>query len=79
MILILIEIVGVTLFIAGWISQIVLPIMRGTPLFPLFKRESKLRREMLTVEQLLVEQQLTAELQTKQSQVNNQPKEKECV
>lgn len=83
MLLTLVEITLVALLVAGWISQIVLPIMRETPLLPLFRRETRLRHNLLAVEQKLVEQDLEVQLHNKEAELKStstsEEKEKECV
>lgn len=81
MILSLLEIITVALLMTIWMSQVVLPIVRETPIFPLFRRETKLRGKLLHAEQALVEQELEAELHDKEAKIHQPSKEQteKCV
>lgn len=48
------------LFTAAWfiLTQVLLPAMRGKNLFPLFRKEQKLKTVLVSQEQEFVEQQL---------------------
>lgn len=45
------------------ISQVLVPAIRGTKLFPMFRRESKLKEEILDANQALHENELEDELE----------------
>lgn len=67
MLLSLLEIIAIALFISLWMSQIVLPIGRGTPLFPYFRRETKLHKALQEAEQHRLERELEEELACKEA------------
>lgn len=75
----IIEMSSVALVMAIWISQIVLPIVRGTPLFPLFKRETRLRHSLLVAEQHILEKHLAEELKQKESHLSEEKSDEEKV
>ena len=62
MLSIIVEVLIVTLFTAAMATQVVWPIIRGTPMFPLFRRERRLRHEIAEVEQTHIEEDLETEL-----------------
>lgn len=52
-----------TVIIWTLITQVLIPVFRGTKLFPLFRREEKLRNEIEEANQQLVEKSLEDELE----------------
>ena len=62
MLTVIVEVLIVTLFAAMMVTQIVWPIIRGTPMFPLLRRERQLRHEISEVEQTHIEEDLETKL-----------------
>ena len=63
----LVFIIEVVLYVAGLaliVTQIAWPLLRGTPPFPFFRRERKLREEIAEVRQGEVEHELEREIET---------------
>jgi hypothetical protein len=55
----------------GVVTQIVIPAVNNTKLFPAFRNEGKLKEEITSVEQSLLEKQIAAELQHKIDVLND--------
>lgn len=54
----ILEISLLIIFIAGLISQVAIPLWRGTQLFPIFRKESKLEAAIAAAKQAQVERGL---------------------
>ena len=48
-----------------FVFQMVVPTIRGTKIFPMFRREKKLRSEMVNVNQKILEKDLEKQIKTK--------------
>jgi hypothetical protein len=55
----ILEFVLVALILITLITQIILPFMRGTPIFPIFRKEAVLLKKLEEVNQQVVEKNLT--------------------
>lgn len=60
------EFVLCALILIGWVGQVVIPILRNTPLLPLFRRETVLRHKLRVTEQEKLEAALEQELREAQ-------------
>jgi hypothetical protein len=56
------EFVVVVLILAILITQIIFPFMRGTPIFPIFRKEAVLSAKLEDVKQQVVEKDLTDQI-----------------
>jgi hypothetical protein len=54
----LVELALALLFLVVMVSQIVIPLARGSKLFPLFLKENKLEAELATVRQKKLEEKI---------------------
>jgi hypothetical protein len=64
MLLAVLEFAVATLLIGFVGTQVVFPIMRGTPLFPLLRKEAKLHSDLAGVKQQVVEKKIEQEIKT---------------
>ena len=54
---------AVTALLIGFIlTQVILPMMRGTSMFPIFRKESRLRSDLADVKQQSVEKKIEQEI-----------------
>lgn len=65
----ILEILTVLLLTVLFITQILVPLFRGRPLFPMFKRESKLLKEKEEVLQQRDEKRLSEEISKEKSKL----------
>ena len=70
MVLYVLEVAVYILCLAFIVTQLVIPGVRETAFFPLFRREGKLEQARVKTEQLLREQQLSKEIQDKLNKVS---------
>jgi hypothetical protein len=68
----MVEAIVVTLVVCFFFSQVLRPIWKGTGLFPIFRRESKLERELRKLRQLSGEESLEAEVDRRRKEVDEQ-------
>jgi hypothetical protein len=64
MLLTFMEIAAATVFVLFSATQVVLPFFRGTPPFPIFRREAKLQETLEAVKQRAVEKGLEKEIKS---------------
>ena len=70
----IVEIVLTFLAVLFIVTQLTIPALRNTSLFPLFRKESRQRAELVALEQSVVEQALDLELQAKRQLINSSEK-----
>lgn len=60
------------IFTALWIiiTQVIIPAFRGTPVFPMFRRESKLKAVVIEQRQDLVERQIERAIALNEQELN---------
>lgn len=54
----LLELVGITLMLYLGVTQAILPLWRGTSLFPMFRKEGRLQHELTEASEDVIEAQL---------------------
>jgi hypothetical protein len=64
---IVVEVVLATMLLAFLVTQLLLPAIRGTAMFPMLRREGKIHREIIDARQQAREEALQAELRAEQS------------
>jgi hypothetical protein len=58
------EITLAILIIWFFVTQMILPVLRGTPVLPIFRKEAKLQAEMEKVNQEIIEKKMEEEIKT---------------
>ncbi len=74
----LLELLVMALAIAGFVTQVGIPLYRGTVMFPFFSRERNLRKRRAEVEQAVVELKLEEEIEAKTSLLTGHRKDTEA-
>lgn len=59
----LLEFVVILLLLLFLITQIIIPLCRGTSWYPIFRREAKLQKDISQVKQAIVERQMEEDLE----------------
>lgn len=59
----LLELLIITIVGCGFLSQVILPIYKGTKMFPLFRREQKLRGELAEAKQEQQEKEIEKKIE----------------
>lgn len=72
MLIAVLELVLMTLVVVLFVSQVGIPLWRGTPLFPAFKPERRLLRELAEIEQARIERELWKEITTKKQAIQEE-------
>lgn len=65
----LLEFITVALFLVGFISQILYPLLTNTPLFPLLSRKPRINKEIRIVNELTEEEKLEAALELRRKEL----------
>jgi hypothetical protein len=60
----LVELAGAVIFIWALITQAILPVIRGTKLFPMFKKETRLQSELEDLNQAVREKELEQKIKS---------------
>jgi hypothetical protein len=60
----------------GWtlITQVSIPIIRGTKLFPMFRKEEKLKDELAELKQETIEKNIEKRIKNKKRETSSNPK-----
>ncbi len=60
----------------GWIliTQLSIPIIRGTKLFPMFRKEEKLKDELAELKQETIEKNIERRIKNKKRETSSNPK-----
>ena len=66
------ELVGFTLLVLVAVTQLVIPLWRGTPLFPLFRREGKLEGELERARQVRLEAELRERIERERRNIEEE-------
>ena len=68
--------VGLVMFLLTLVTQIAIPLIRDTPLFPIFSRKPRIHREIRTVNEETEEEQLLDTLEQKRTELSRRRQQK---
>jgi len=74
--LVLMELLIISLAVFCFVTQITIPLFRGTPLFPFFKKEEEIKREISETKQELEEARLTTEKRKVEKEIEKEKEKK---
>lgn len=66
------EVIIIVMVFLFFVTQIIVPAIQGTAFLPMFRKESKLKQELVELEQTARENDLEKVVEEKKSAVNNQ-------
>lgn len=72
--LIVFEMLMVSVLVWTLITQISIPIFRGTRLFPMFRKEEKLKNELANINQEILEKNIEQKIKKKKRETTTNPK-----
>ena len=68
---VLFELITAVLLLYLGVTQLVVPLWRGTPLFPMFRKEGHLRHQLSRVDEEVVEADLEKEIASRSRKANS--------